>query len=200
VNFFLTCTICLVLLTLISYIVFYDEQGRLRSGSEEFSENISFVWAEANHLARMIGPAAKLLFLVMGVAILFTTEFGVLDASSRISSDVLKVTWLRESRFWTESRLYYCFLWGMIVLASCILLLETVGVNVGAFALFKLTSAMNGGVMFLYCAALLVLNTRRLPPGVRMNRWRQAVLVWAVLFFGFFAAWAVWSFAAGLLA
>jgi hypothetical protein len=199
VNFFLTCVICLVLLTLISYIVFYDEQGNLRSGSEKYSENISFVWAEANHLARMVGPAAKLLFLVMGVAILFTTEFGVLDAASRISCDVLKVTWLRESRFWSESRLYYVFLWGMILLASCILLLEKVGINVGAFALFKLTSAMNGGVMFLYCAALLILNTRRLPPGVRMNRWRQAVLAWAVLFFGFFAAWAVWSVASGLL-
>jgi hypothetical protein len=200
VNFFLTCVICLVLLTLISYMVFYDEEGNLRSGSEKYSENIGFVWGEANHLARMVGPAAKILFLVMGVAILLTTEFGVLDAASRISCDVVKTAWLRENRFWSESRLYYVCLWGMILLASGILLLEMVKVNVGAFALFKLTSAMNGGVMFLYCAALLFLNTRRLPPGIRMNRWRQVVLVWAILFFGFFAAWAVWSFATGLLA
>jgi hypothetical protein len=74
-----------------------------------------------------------------------------------------------------------------------------VGINLGALFLFKLTSAMNGGVMFLYCAALLYLNTRRLPAAVRMPRWRQAAMVWAVLFFGFFAVWAVWSVTAGML-
>jgi hypothetical protein len=200
INFFLTCVVCLVLLTLISYILFYDEEGRLIAGGEQYREGIGFVWAEAESLARIIGPFAKTLFLVMGVAILLTTEFGVLDAATRISCDVVKVAWLRENEAWSASRLYYLFLWSMILMAACILLLEQVGVNVGALALFKLTSAMNGGVMFVYCAALLYMNTYRLPPGVRMSRARQAVMLWAVLFFGTFAVWAAWSVAAGLFA
>lgn len=200
INFFLTCVICLVLLTLVSYILFYDATGQRVVGAEQYSEGLSFVWGEAQSLAQVIGPVAKTLFLLMGVAILLTTEFGVLDAASRISCDIMKVAWLRENSTWSESRLYYLCLWGMIFSAVGILLLETVGVHVGSLALFKLTSAMNGGVMFLYCAALLYMNTRRLPPGVRMNWWRRAILAWAVLFFGFFAVWAVGSVAWGLVA
>jgi hypothetical protein len=199
VNFFLTCVICLVLLTLIAYILFYDAAGQRVAEGGKYGQNIGFVWAEAESLAAIIGPAAKYLFLVMGVAILLTTEFGVLDAASRINCDILKSAWLRENSTWTESRLYYVSLWGMIFLAAGILLLEMVGINVGAFVLFQLTSAMNGGVMFLYCAALLYMNSRRLPPGVRMNRFRMAVMLWAVLFFGFFALWAVVSFLKGLM-
>ncbi len=200
VNFFLTCVICLVLLALISYVLFYDASGERMAGAEQYREGLGFVWGEAQSLARVIGPFAKTLFLIVGVAILFTTEFGVLDAATRISCDILKVAWLRENATWSASRLYYFCLWGMILMASGILLLEMAGVNVGAFALFKLTSAMNGAVMFLYCAALLYMNTFRLPPAVRMNRWRQAAMVWAVLFFGFFAGWAAWNAAAGLFA
>ncbi|MBW3599769.1 MAG: Nramp family divalent metal transporter [Planctomycetes bacterium] len=196
-NFFVTCVVCLVMLSLISYILFYDAEGNPVAGTER--EDLGFVWDEGERLAELIGPTTKLVFLVMGVAILLTTEFGVLDAASRISCDLVKVAWLRESGFWSESRLYYAFLWGMILLATAILLLETTGRNLGALFLFKLTSAMNGGVMFLYCAALLYLNTRCLPPAVRMSRWRQAAMLWAVLFFGFFAVWAVWSVTAGML-
>ena len=50
----------------------------------------------------------------MGVAILFTTEFGVLDAASRISTDIVKVAWLRDNPRWSEGRLYFAFLWGEI--------------------------------------------------------------------------------------
>jgi hypothetical protein len=194
VNFFLTCVICLVLLTLIAYILFYDATGQRLPGTEKYGHDMGFVWSEAQSLARLLGPPAKFLFLVVGVAILFTTEFGVLDAASRITCDILKSAWLRESATWTESRLYYVSLWGMIFLAAGILLLEMVGINVGAFALFKLTSAMNGGVMFLYCAALLYMNTRRLPPRVRMGAGRKLIMLWAVLFFGFFAFWAVGNY------
>ncbi len=200
INFFLTCVICLVLLTLLSYMLFYDATGQLVVGAEQYGEGLGFVWGEAQTLGQMIGPLAKLAFLLMGVAILLTTEFGVLDAASRISCDIVKVAWLRENPTWTESRLYYLCLWGMIFSAVGILLLEQVGINVGSLSLFKLTSAMNGGVMFLYCAALLYMNSRRLPPGVRMSRWRQLILLWAVAFFGFFAVWAVISVAGGMFA
>ena len=72
----------------------------------------------------------------MGVAIFLTTEFGVLDVTSRTSTDIVKVNWLREHRFWTESRLYYAFLWGTILLGTGILLVGTKRVE-SSFALFK---------------------------------------------------------------
>jgi len=198
-SFLMTCLVCLVLLTLISYICFYDAAGQRLPGAEKYKD-MAFVWGESQRLVTIIGPAAKWLFLVMGIAILFTTEFGVLDAASRVSTDIVKVAWLRESKFWSEGRLYYAFLWGEILLACTILLLEKLGNwNVGALSLFQFSAAMNGGVMFLYGAALIVINRWRLPAAIRIPTWRLAILIATVLFFGFFSAWAGYE-AAGKIA
>jgi len=149
------------------------------------------VWGEAVAIENLLGHGFKLLFLVMGVAILLTTEFGVLDATSRISTDIVKVNWLKDSELFSESRLYYLFLWGTIGLGIAILMVGDQ--RAGAFVLFKLTAALNGGVMFLYCALLLYMNRMRLPEAIRINGWRCAILAWAVCFFGLFAVWAVYD-------
>jgi hypothetical protein len=197
-SFQVTCLVCLVLLTLISYICFFDASGQ-RVVAPDVHENMGFIWEEANRLRELVGPFARHLFMLMGVAILFTTEFGVLDAASRVSTDIVKVAWLRENKTWTEGRLYYTFLWGAIAMACGILLLEKYRINVGALGLFQFTAAMNGGVMFLYGMALVVVNRFRLPPAIRINNWRLAILLATVVFFGFFSAWAGWD-AAGKIA
>lgn len=188
-SFFLTCIVCLTLLTLISYICSYESTGR-PVGHAVPVKDMAFIWAEAGRLATLVGPLAKWAFLLMGVAILFTTEFGVLDAASRISTDIVKVTWLRENPRWTEGRLYFTFLWAEILLACGLLLLERYRINLGALGLFQLTSAMNGGVMFLYACILLYANRWCLPPGIRIAPWRMAILGLTVIFFGTFTAWA----------
>jgi hypothetical protein len=198
-SFLLTCLVCLVLLTLISYICFYDAAGqRLLDPSQH--KDMGFVWAEAARLTELIGPAAKYAFLIMGIAILFTTEFGVLDASSRISTDIVKVAWLRDDPRWSEGRLYFLLLWGEIALACGILLLAKYGLNLGALSLFKFTAAMNGGVMFLYSVALVYINRYRLPPAIRIPPWRLAILLLTVVFFGFFTAWAGYDAASQIAA
>jgi hypothetical protein len=197
-SFFLTCLICLTLLTLISYSLYYTPEGTRRPGTEQYGGELTFVWGEALEIQQRIGAAARVLFLLMGIAILLTTEFGVLDAASRISMDIVKVNWLAGNERWSESRLYYLFLWGTILLGSAILLIGTERLD--SFFLFKLTAALNGGVMFLYSITLLLLNGRILPPALRMSRFRLAVMIWAVGFFGFFTMLAGASTLRGLLA
>jgi hypothetical protein len=194
-SFFCTCMLCLLLLTLISYIVFHDSDGALKVDPSKYKEGIAFVWPEAQAIAELIGTPAKFLFLVMGVAILFTTEFGVLDAATRISTDLVKITWLRDSPRWSEARLYFCFLWAEILLGSGILLLERAGLKVDAKTLFVTTSAMNGVVMFLYSMVLVYRNRFGLPAAVRIPLWRLAILLVTVGFFGGFTAWAAWDVA-----
>jgi hypothetical protein len=188
-SFFCTCLICLVLLTLISYSLFYQPDGTRTAEASQFAKDTTFVWGEALEIDERIGGPAKTLFLLMGIAILFTTEFGVLDATSRISTDIVKVNWLRDSARWSESRLYYLFLWSTILLGAGILLLGPDKVK-QSFFLFTLTASLNGGVMFVYCLTLLYLNRRVLPPAIRLGGWRLAMMVWAVGFFGFFTVWA----------
>ncbi len=190
-SFFLTCLICLVLLTLISYSIFYGQDGIRRAEAEQYGEGMQFIWGEAEEIGRreVLGQQTRLIFLVMGVAILLTTEFGVLDVISRVSTDLVKVNWLRENAKWTESRLYFVFLWGLIAAGAGIILLQQVGINVGALQLFVLSSAMNGGVMFLYSILLLVLNLRALPRSISASWWRMIILSWSVAFFGVFTFW-----------
>jgi len=47
-------------------------------------------------------------------------------------------------------------------------------------------------VMFIYSGLLLYMNFYRLPRHVRISLPRAAVLLWSVLFFGFFAGWTAW--------
>lgn len=191
-SFYVTCVLCLVLLSLICYSVFYDHTGT-RTNDAFTEDNLKFVIGEADTIgAGMLGGFGRVCFLLMGVAILFTTEFGILDVATRISTDLIKVNWLRENARWSESRLYYLILWITIASGSAILLIGTKNVE-NSLALFKFVSSFNGAVMALYCMTLLYINKRLLPPAVRMNAWRTGMMVIATGFFGFFSVWVGWD-------
>ncbi|MCH8830509.1 MAG: Nramp family divalent metal transporter [Planctomycetes bacterium] len=192
-SFLLTCIICLCLMSLISYSLFYDSSGERTADSGNFGKGISFVWGQALALETFSsswGGGLKVAFLLMGVAVLLTTELGVLDVISRISADIVKVNWLRDNDFWTQSRLYYLFLWGEIAMGVVILLLAEFGVMESLSSpllLIMISAAMNGGVMLIYSLLLLYMNNKMLPRNLRMSRLRSLVLVWAVVFFGYFS-------------
>ena len=184
-SFFLTCLVCLMAMALISYSLFYDATGALVPGMERFGEGMSFVWGEAELLAeRPMGAALRVGFLCMGAAILLTTELGILDVVARISTDIVKVNFLRSSERWTSSRLYFCFLWGEILLGVIILLLP----NLNKPMLLIVTSAaMNGGVMLIYSGILLYMNCKVLPKRLSMRPVRVVAIVWSCAFFGYFS-------------
>lgn len=192
-SFFCTCAFCLITLTLITYSLLYTSEGVLRPEAASLGEDMSFIRGEARELSNILGPWARVTFIVMGIAILLTTEFGILDAASRVSTDIIKVNWLRDNDRWTESRIYYTCLWTTIVFGTGVLLIGQERVEGSALGLFKLTSSISGGVMCLYSATLLALNFYSLPRPLRMTWYRVAIMIWAVLFFGFFAVWAGWS-------
>lgn len=190
-SFFVTCAVCLTLLTLIAYCLTYNAEGVRTTPSGV--EGLDFIAAEASQLSVELAPIARILFLLMGIAILLTTEFGVLDAITRISTDVIKVRWLRESPYWTESRLYYALLWALILLGSLTLLVAG-----SALSQIKYAAAMNGGVMFLYSFILVYLNRRNLPSQISMPLWRLGIMLAVVAFFGFFTVKTIFDLIAQL--
>ena len=182
-SFLMTCLVCLIFLTLISYSLFYDETGQLRSEGKDVGGGLGFVWAQAELLSRYpLGWFLKPAYLIAGMALLLTTELGVLDASSRISADIVKVNFLRENDRWSVSRLYFFFLWGEILLGSAILL----KVTDEPLAQIQTAAALNGAVMFLYSLLLLYLNAKILPRSLAITPIRFTALVWSCAFFGYF--------------
>jgi len=188
-SFFCTCVVCLVLMSLVAYCVYFQPDGS-RQGEENLKD-MAFIFGEARAIEATLGKVFRVAFLLMGVAILLTTEIGVLDAASRISTDIVKVNWLLDNKKWSEGRLYFMFLWGTILSASAIVWLGMKQVE-NSLSFFKLTSALNGAVMFLYSGLLLYMNYRRLPEPIRISKPRAVMLAWSVLFFGFFAVRAGW--------
>lgn len=184
-SFFLTCLACLCLMSLISYSLFYDGSGQLKPGMEKFGGGMNFIWGQANVLEGLsMGPLLKLGFLVMGVAILLTTELGVLDTVARISADIVKVNYLRGNDNWSLSRLYFWFLWGEILLGTGILMVPDLD---QPLFLLKTSAAMNGGVMFIYSLLLLYMNNKILSRSLSMSPVRFVAIVWACAFFGYFS-------------
>ena len=54
-----------------------------------------------------------------------------------------------------------------------------------------IAGCLNGMVMFVYSILLIQLNRRGLPPPLRVRGVRLAMLVFATLFYGYFAGWLV---------
>jgi hypothetical protein len=190
-SFLLTCVICLCLMSLIAYSLFYDADGNLLPGSGDYSGGLNFVWGQAEALGGFSanwGGIMKVGFLLMGVAVLLTTELGVLDVVSRISADIVKVNWLRDNEFWTQSRLYYLFLWSEIALGIVILLIP--GLD-QPLLLLKTSAAMNGGVMLIYSVLLLYLNNKVLSRSLSMSPLRFVAIIWSAAFFGYFSVQAL---------
>lgn len=187
-SFLLTCCVTLFLLALITHSLMYDEQGQLRESVQHIGKGFDFVWVQSQLLREY--PAGELLrlgYLICGVAILFTTELGVLDGAARISTDIIKVNYLRDSPAWSSSRLYFTFLWGEIVLGTAVLIFF----SNEPVMLFNISAAINGAVMFLYSLTLLYMNNKILSRSLSMSPLRFVMLVWACSFFGYFTVQAL---------
>jgi hypothetical protein len=181
-SFFLTCVVCLCLMSLITYSLLYDANGELKSNMDEYGKGLGFIWGQATQLGNSYGGAVRVGFLLMGAAVLLTTELGVLDVVARISADIVKVNYLRENDNWSLSKLYFFFLWGEILLGCGILL---IGIS-GPITLLVISAAMNGAVMFIYSLILLYMNNKILTRVLSMHPVRFLAIVWSCAFFGYF--------------
>jgi vacuolar-type H+-ATPase subunit I/STV1 len=99
---------------------------------------------------------------------------------SRLVADVLLVGYLRDSQRWTESRLYFVVVWGMLLFGCAVLL---AGFD-QPLTLVVLAAALSGVVMFIYSGLLIAINRRFLPAPLRIRGFRLAALVWAIGLFG----------------
>ena len=77
---------------------------------------------------------------------------------SRLTADSLKVSFLGESQFWSESKIYLTVVWTMITIGSVIIL-----TGIEPVVLLIIASSGRWFVIALYSTMLIVLNRRALP-------------------------------------
>jgi hypothetical protein len=181
VSFWFICVFSITVFSTLAYSTVFGQN--ISSGQA----NLAFIKAEGEALKRIVAPWFGTFFWVFGALSMILVALGTVDYISRIVADVLKTVYLQQSQRWTESRIYFLVAWGTIAAGSVILLS---GVN-QPLLLLVIAACLNGMVMFVYSILLIQLNRRGLPPALRVGGFRLGMLIFATLFYGFFAGWLV---------
>jgi len=179
--FLFTGTITVLMLILLSYATTYGTAGN--------AEGIQFVINEAIAIGKGTFPLMGTFFaIVMGI-MLFSTQFTVLDSTSRIISENYAATKLGKTKDLPLSRYYYVFLWIQIFFGITVFLFGMTE----PLTLLIISAVLNAFCMFVHIALVNVLNIKELPKEIQASIGRKAVLLIAFLFFGVFSALTIWD-------
>jgi hypothetical protein len=150
----------------------------------------TLLWDEAVVMEHLLGVAGRYLFLIIGLATLFSTELTLVDGVSRSMADILHNTW-RPGRRISEPAWYAGWAWFMMFFGvSITFILERYNVSDLGF-LFN-AAYMGGFAMAMYVPLTLYMNLTRLPRSARPH-WINIVMVSiaAALYVGF-AIYCIW--------
>ena len=126
--------------------------------------DLAFIKDEGNVLADATASWFATFFFAAATIKLFSTNLGILDWVSRLTVDSLKVSFLGESQFWSESKIYPTVVWTMITIGSVIIL-----TRIEPVVLLIIASSGGEFVMALYSTMLIVLNRRTLPDRITLK-------------------------------
>jgi len=174
--FWATGAASMIMLSLLAYsTVFGNPQG---------AQGIMFLVAEAGTLAQRTFPAIGVVFLLVASAMLFSTQFSVLDATSRIMSENLII--LSPNRFKIEKLpiFYYLFLWAQILAG---IIIFSLGIT-EPLTLVVIGAFLNAIAMFVYSAMIIFLNKTSLIKPIQPSFVRIFVVACAFVFYGVFSA------------
>ncbi|GAA1848532.1 hypothetical protein GCM10009687_13270 [Asanoa iriomotensis] len=171
-TFVLITFVTITLMSLLSYSTVFGVPG--------LANSVSFLEVEGERLKELVGEWFGVLFWAIGAVSLFAAAMGIVDYTSRLAADVLKVSYLRRV---SESRIYFALVWGLVLIGVVVLL--------GGFdqplVLLVISACVGGLMMFLYSGLLLLINKKFLPERVRPRGVRVIALIWGVLLFGVFS-------------
>lgn len=156
--------------------------------------NIGFLFKEAQTIGFLTLPFVGTLFLLITALTLSSTQFSVLDATSRIMAENLSI--FNKSRFPANrlSHYFYFFLWLQILFQILILLM----VPGEPLKLVVIGAVLNAITMFVYSGLIMVVNNTELEKPLRPSLQRKTVMALAFLFFGGFSLITLYQFLSGL--
>ncbi len=153
--------------------------------------DISFVIAEAGMIGQKTLPFFGIFFLVAVVIMLFQTQLGVLDSTSRIMAEnyALAKHGHKETIKINLSRIYGFFLWAQILVGIVLFL-----INFKNPLLLIITAAvLNAVAMFVHLGMVNWMNFKILPKEYQAALWRKIVIVIIFLFLGFFSIFTLFT-------
>ena len=169
--------VSILLLMLLSYTTTYELNGNV--------QGINFVIKEGHVIGTLLSPVVGSFFLLVVSIMLFQTQLGVMDSTSRIMAENAAISYMKIKNVSSVplSKIYYGFLWGQIAFGTILFLL---GLSEPKF-LLVLGACINAVAMFVHIGFVTVLNYKQLPKFYQPTFLRRLILVGIFLFFGFFS-------------
>lgn len=172
--FWFAGTLTIILLSFLAYTTALNTGG---------ANDISFIFGEALILGQRTFPIIGRVFLILAGLMLFSTQLGVIDTTSRILTENLSLTSPKLFPVNSIRRNFYVFLWLQIILGVAVL----ASGFTQPLLLLTLAAVLNAFAMFVHIGLTLWLNMTRLEKDLRPSLFRVSAMIFSFLFFGFFA-------------
>lgn len=171
--FWLIGSLTIGLLMLLSYVTAFGLGGNL--------QGIQFVINEGMIVSQKVFSAAGWLFLLAVSIMLFQTQLGVLDSTSRIMAENLAIKRLghNEAGVINLSKIYFTFLWFQILFGVGLFMAGVYEPR----TLIVLGAVINAISMTAHIALVNIVNYKLLPKVLQARLWRQIVLAGIFLIF-----------------
>ncbi|MDA1038641.1 MAG: Nramp family divalent metal transporter [bacterium] len=170
-------SLSIMLLMLLAYIT--------TAGLEGNAHGIQFVINEGIAIGSAISPGVGAAFLLVVAIMLFQTQLGVMDSTSRIMAENAAISYTKHTgnKKIPLSKIYFGFLWTQVAFG---VLLFTLGISEPK-TLLILGACLNAIAMFVHIGLVSFLNYRALPKCFQPSVLRRIILLGIFLFFGFFS-------------
>jgi len=177
----------LVTMALLMLLSYSSTFGKGVSGAAD----ISFVITESTFISSGLSPIFGTLFLIAVVIMLFQTQLGVLDSTSRIMAEnfSLKKMELKKKSKINLSKIYYIFLWAQIAFGTILFLADFKQ----PLTLIVIGAVINAVAMFIHLGLVNWMNHKVLPKETQAPWWRKGIIVLIFLFFGVFSIITIFS-------
>jgi len=170
---------CLGLVT----IIFLSVLAKTTVYGQNVEQGISFLYRESVVITNQLGDVLGTGFLLIAALMLYSTQLGVLESSSRIISENLLLLSWREGKKQPASLFFYLSLWAQIILGIILLI---AGIGEPRF-LLTLGAILNALAMTIAFPAILLLNKKRLRRDFQPKIIRKIIIMLAFVFFLFFS-------------
>jgi hypothetical protein len=178
--FWATGAVTMILLSLLSFSTVFG-QGE--------TQGIEFVLNEAGIIAQKTLPFVGITFLIIATAMLFSTQFSVVDATSRIMSENLVILSPKRFPITKLPFFFYGFLWIQIIAGIIIFALGFTQ----PLTLVIIGAALNAVAMFFYTGLILWLNLTNLAKPLRPSLIRILAVFSAFIFYGVFSVFTLFQ-------